>query len=42
MSETTNSLPARLQEIVEEFQWAEGRDKLELLLDGIEALIARR
>ncbi len=33
MSETTNSLPARLQEIVEEFQWAEGRDKLELLLD---------
>lgn len=33
MSETTNSLPAKLQEIVEEFQWAEGRDKLELLLD---------
>lgn len=33
MSATTNSLPARLQEIVDEFQWAEGRDKLELLLD---------
>ena len=33
MSETTNSLPAKLQEIVDEFEWAEGRDKLELLLD---------
>lgn len=33
MSETTNGLPAKLQEIVDEFQWAEGRDKLELLLD---------
>lgn len=33
MSEITNGLPAKLQAIIEEFQWAEGRDKLELLLD---------
>lgn len=26
-------LPPRLQEIVDEFQWAEGREKLELLLE---------
>lgn len=33
MSEAAPGLPARLHEIVDEFQWAEGREKLELLLD---------
>lgn len=33
MSEIINGLPVKLHEIVEEFRWAEGRDKLELLLD---------
>jgi cysteine desulfuration protein SufE len=33
MSEETNPLPARLQEIVEEFEYCEGREKIELLLD---------
>lgn len=33
MSVTDSGLPPRLQEIVDEFQWAEGREKLELLLD---------
>ena len=28
-----SALPERLQAIVEDFQWAEGREKLELLLD---------
>lgn len=39
MSDNGN-LPARLQEIVEEFGWAEGREKLELLLDYSEKMPA--
>lgn len=31
-------LPARLQEIVEEFSWVEGQDKLELLLEYSEQM----
>jgi cysteine desulfuration protein SufE len=38
MSETTNGLPARLQEIVEEFGEAEGQEKLELLLEYSEKM----
>lgn len=38
MSDTTNGLPARLQEIVEEFEWAEGQEKLQLLLEYSENL----
>lgn len=34
------SLPARLQEIIEEFSWAEGREKLELLLEYSEKMPA--
>ncbi|MEA3336039.1 MAG: SufE family protein [Chloroflexota bacterium] len=33
MAENTDSLPRQLQDIVEDFKWAEGREKLELLLD---------
>ena len=33
MSETNNAIPARLQEIIEDFQWAEGQEKLQLLLE---------
>lgn len=33
MSDTQAALPPRLQEIVEEFKWAEGSEKLELLLE---------
>ena len=33
MSNATIQLPPRLQEIVEEFSWCEGREKLELLLE---------
>ena len=32
MNLATNPLPARLQEIVEEFEYCEGREKIELLL----------
>ena len=32
-SNSNRALPERLQAIVEDFQWAEGREKLELLLD---------
>ncbi|HMQ56127.1 MAG TPA: SufE family protein [Anaerolineae bacterium] len=39
MSDNGN-LPGRLQEIVEEFSWAEGREKLELLLDYSEKMPA--
>ena len=35
-----NPIPRRLSEIVEEFQWGEGRDKLELLLYYAERLPA--
>lgn len=31
-----NGLPARLQEIVEDFQWCEGREKIELLIQYAE------
>lgn len=33
MSNGEQGLPPRLQEIVEEFSWAEGQEKLELLLE---------
>lgn len=32
MSQATNSIPVRLQEIIEEFEYSEGREKVELLL----------
>jgi cysteine desulfuration protein SufE len=32
------TLPSRLQEIVEEFSWAEGREKLDLLLEYSERM----
>ncbi len=38
MTNTTSPLPPRLQAIVEEFQEAEGREKLDLLLDYAESL----
>ena len=38
MSETTDVIPPRLQEIVEEFGEAEGQDKLELLLEYSEKM----
>ena len=38
MSETTDPIPPRLQEIVEEFGEAEGQDKLELLLEYSEKM----
>ena len=33
MSETIEAIPPRLREIVEEFSWCEGQEKLELLLE---------
>jgi cysteine desulfuration protein SufE len=33
-----NSIPERLVEIIEAFEWSEGREKLELLLDYAERL----
>jgi cysteine desulfuration protein SufE len=38
MSESVGSLPPRLQEIVEDFGWSEGREKLDLLLEFSEKL----
>jgi cysteine desulfuration protein SufE len=38
MSNTISALPSRLQAIVEEFQDAEGREKLDLLLEYAESL----
>ena len=38
MSETNEAIPARLQEIIEEFGWLEGREKLELLLEYSEKM----
>lgn len=38
MNQATNPLPARLQEIVEEFGYCEGREKIELLLAYAERL----
>ena len=31
MSESVHSIPSRLQEIIEDFGWCEGQEKLELL-----------
>ena len=33
MTETSGPIPDRLQEIIEDFRWAEGREKLDLLLE---------
>jgi cysteine desulfuration protein SufE len=33
MSETQGAMPPRLEEIIDEFRWAEGSEKLELLLE---------
>jgi cysteine desulfuration protein SufE len=38
MSEQTQALPKRLQDIVEDFAFCEGREKLELLLDYSERM----
>lgn len=38
MNASVNRLPARLQEIVDDFQWAEGREKLEMLLEYSERM----
>ena len=38
MSETNQAIPARLQEIIEEFGWLAGREKLELLLEYSEKM----
>ncbi|MCS6842870.1 MAG: SufE family protein [Caldilineales bacterium] len=40
MTDINGALPARLQQIVAEFQMAEGREKLELLLEYAESLPA--
>jgi cysteine desulfuration protein SufE len=38
MSDTVGAIPARLREIVEDFGWCEGREKLELLLEFSEGM----
>jgi cysteine desulfuration protein SufE len=38
MSETIEAIPPRLREIVEEFSWCEGQEKLELLLEYSEKM----
>lgn len=38
MSEKTNGIPPRLAEIIEEFGWLEGQEKLELLLEYSERM----
>jgi cysteine desulfuration protein SufE len=38
MSEMNGSVPPRLQEIIEDFGWAQGREKLELLLEYSESM----
>lgn len=38
MTESKNGLPARLQEIIEDFEWVEGREKVELLLQYAEEM----
>jgi cysteine desulfuration protein SufE len=38
MTDSTANLPPRLAEIVEQFNWAEGREKLELLLEFAERM----
>ena len=39
MSEIADSVPTRLREIVEEFGWCEGQEKLELLLEYSEKMM---
>jgi cysteine desulfuration protein SufE len=39
MTETTDSIPTRLREILEEFGWCEGQEKLELLLEYSEKMM---
>lgn len=38
MNDTANAIPPRLHEIVEEFSWVEGQEKLELLLEYSERM----
>ena len=38
MTKATGSIPTRLQEIIEDFSWCEGREKLELLLEFSEKM----
>jgi cysteine desulfuration protein SufE len=38
MSQTVKSIPPRLREILEDFGWCEGREKLELLLEFSEQM----
>lgn len=38
MVESVESIPSRLQEIIEDFSWCEGQEKLELLLEFSEKL----
>jgi cysteine desulfuration protein SufE len=38
MDPENGKIPARLQEIIEDFQWCEGREKLELLLQYAESM----
>lgn len=38
MSGPENNIPARLKEIIEDFEWAEGQEKLELLLQYAEEM----
>ena len=38
MSESVQSIPSRLQEIIEDFGWCKGQEKLELLLEFSEKL----
>jgi cysteine desulfuration protein SufE len=40
MTEISPSIPPRLQEIIEDFQWSEDREKLELLLEFSERMPA--
>jgi cysteine desulfuration protein SufE len=38
MSPSESPIPARLSEIIEDFQWAEGREKIEMLVDFSEKM----
>ena len=38
MSDTNNAITPRLQEIIDDFSWAEGQEKLELLLEFSEQM----
>jgi cysteine desulfuration protein SufE len=38
MTEASTALPSKLQEIIEDFGWCEGREKLELLLEFSERM----